>query len=353
MEDTIKNDRFASNLPCQPLEELNPGGFLLLFTIDNYNYAMANIDASNNFMPRSIYEYLKLSNLEGTTMLDARNYDTTDPQNEIVEQTNPLLDKRGLTTRWHVCKSVWVFYGDGSGDNFGMWPTCDPNLSFCYGYKEVFGKTEQGMLRQWACFRDHKRCTVKGSCMGFANFLQVNYRNQRIDDTTHEWRYYEWVAQNFEFDNIRTSSTTVSDKYLYKTTHLTHIPLDEWDTRHHIIYTRSTSNDPIPFSLEHSKLGEKISIDESLKLRPIRPRPCDYSFDKWLKVKIGHNNINKSDREIVFNEWILDGFNVEEEYAKEIGNPYSRRFDEYKRVFNNEVEQLSNEYILRVGKKRY
>ncbi|GJV70305.1 hypothetical protein Tco_1485814 [Tanacetum coccineum] len=132
------------------------------------------------------------------------------------------------------------------------------------------------MLRQWVCFRDHERCTVKGSCMGFADFLQVRYENHRIDDTTRERRYYEWVAQNYEFDNNRTpSTTTVSDKYPYKTNHSTPIPLDEWDT----------------------------------------------SFD-------------------------IDG-----EYAKEIGNPYSRRFDEYKRVFDNEVEQLSNEYTLRIGKK--
>ncbi|GJT95508.1 hypothetical protein Tco_1091026 [Tanacetum coccineum] len=34
-------------------------------------------------------------------------------------------------------------------------------------------------------------------------------------------------------------------------------------------------------------------------------------------------------------------------------NPYSRRFDEYKRVFYNEVENLSNEYTLRIGKKGY
>ncbi|GKD64163.1 hypothetical protein Tco_1306271 [Tanacetum coccineum] len=53
----------------------------------------------------------------------------------------------------------------------------------------------------------------------------------------------------------------------------------------------------------------------------------------------------------MFNEWILDNFDVEEEYAKEIGNPYSRNFDEYKRVFDNEVENLSNEYALRIGKK--
>ncbi|GKB32432.1 hypothetical protein Tco_0871833 [Tanacetum coccineum] len=55
----------------------------------------------------------------------------------------------------------------------------------------------------------------------------------------------------------------------------------------------------------------------------------------------------------MFNEWILDNFNVDEAYSKEIGNPYSRRVDEYKQVFDNEVEQLSNKYMLRIGKKGY
>ncbi|GJT77032.1 hypothetical protein Tco_1043757 [Tanacetum coccineum] len=39
--------------------------------------------------------------------------------------------------------------------------------------------------------------------------------------------------------------------------------------------------------------------------------------------------------------------------AREIGDPYSRRLDEYNRVFKNEIEHLSNEYILRIGKKGY
>ncbi|GJZ67923.1 hypothetical protein Tco_0631163, partial [Tanacetum coccineum] len=168
---------------------------------------------------------------------DTRNYDTIDLQNEIARQINPLLDKGGLTKRWHICKPVQVFYDDGSGEDCGMWPTCDPDSSFCYGYKE------------------------------------------------------------------------------------------------------------------HSEIGEKANISESPKLRPFRPRPCDYSFDEWLKVKIWHTNIYDSDREIVFNEWILDSFDVEEEYAKEIGNPYSQKFDEYKQVFDNEVEHLSNEYTLRIGKR--
>nr|GEU85179.1 hypothetical protein [Tanacetum cinerariifolium] len=395
------------------------------------------MNASNNVMPRSIYEYLKPANLEGATMLvemddmtqqetlgtvkiflvkidkfefpcdfvvtdmsenfkemiilerpfletihalidvfqeeislgfgkdrikfdDTRNYDTIDPQNESAGQTNPLLDKGGLINRWHVCKPVRVFYDDESGEDCGIWPTCDPDSSFCYGYKEVFGKCEQGMLRQWVCFHDHERRTVKGSCMGFADFLQVRYENQRIDDTTREQRYYKWVAQNYEFDNNRTpSTTTVSDKGPYKTNYPTPISLDKWDTRFHITYTGSTSNqnipnnNPTPFSLEHSELGEKADISDSPKLRPFTPNPYDYSFDEWLKVNIGHTNIYESDWEIVFNEWILDSFDVEEEYAKEIGNPYSRRFDEYKRMFDNEVEILSNEYTLRIGKKGY
>ncbi|GKC23234.1 hypothetical protein Tco_1025384 [Tanacetum coccineum] len=280
---------------------------------------------------------------------DTRNYDTIDPQNEISGQTNPLMDKGGLTKRWHVCKPVQVFYDDGSGEDYGMWPTCNPDSSFCYGYKEVFRKSEQGMLRQWVCFRDRERHTVKESCMGFAHFLQVHYGNQRIDDTSRERRYYEWVAQNYEFDNNRTpSTTTVSDKCLYKTNYPTRILSDEWDTRCHITYTRSTSNqnipnnDPTPFSLEHSVFGEKANVSESLKLQPFRPRPCDYSFNEWLKVKIGHTNIYESDREIVFNEWILDIFDVEYEYAK-----YTLRIEK-KRYVLDDVWEKCEQYHKKV-----
>ncbi|GKA22861.1 hypothetical protein Tco_0708823 [Tanacetum coccineum] len=101
------------------------------------------------------------------------------------------------------------------------------------------------------------------------------------------------------------STTTVSDKYPYKINHPTPIPLDAWDTRRHITYKGSTYNqyilndDPAPFSPEHPD------------------------------------------------------FDIEEEYAKEIRNPYSGRFDEYKQVFNNKVEHLSNEYNLRIRKKGY
>ncbi|GJZ37920.1 putative ribonuclease H-like domain-containing protein [Tanacetum coccineum] len=112
-------------------------------------------------------------------------------------------DNKRDTSRWHVCKPIRVFYDNGSGEDYGIWPTCNLNLSYCSGYKIIYGKAKHGMLKQWVCFRDYERRNAKGSCKKFADFLHVCYGNQKIDNTTQERRYYEWVAQNYEFDNDR------------------------------------------------------------------------------------------------------------------------------------------------------
>ncbi|GJY34101.1 hypothetical protein Tco_0418570 [Tanacetum coccineum] len=53
-----------------PMKESNPGHFRLPCTIDNFNiYAMADVGASVNVLPRNIFEYLKLTNLSETEML--------------------------------------------------------------------------------------------------------------------------------------------------------------------------------------------------------------------------------------------------------------------------------------------
>ncbi|GJY25855.1 retrovirus-related pol polyprotein from transposon TNT 1-94 [Tanacetum coccineum] len=53
-----------------PRKELNPGNFTLPCTIGKFNfYAMADLGASINVMPRSIFEHLHLTNLRKTNML--------------------------------------------------------------------------------------------------------------------------------------------------------------------------------------------------------------------------------------------------------------------------------------------
>ncbi|GKE99978.1 7-deoxyloganetin glucosyltransferase-like protein [Tanacetum coccineum] len=58
-------------LPCQlPLKELNLRSFTLPCTIGSLNfYAMADLGASVNIMPRSMFNHLKLTNLKKTDML--------------------------------------------------------------------------------------------------------------------------------------------------------------------------------------------------------------------------------------------------------------------------------------------
>ncbi|GJZ58366.1 hypothetical protein Tco_0613860 [Tanacetum coccineum] len=238
-------DNISPTASCLLPKELSPRSFILLFNIDDHNlYAITTLEAKDNIMPLDAYKYLGLDKLR-----DAGTVENTTGTNEPIRAIDILT--------WNMRRN---------GEDYGMWSTCDPDSKFCFGYNKVFGINAQGGLRMWICFRDHERGTVKGSYMGFADFL-----------------------------------------------------------------------------LEHLE-------QEQL---PIRPRPCNYSFEEWLKIRIGHNNLHESDREFIFNEWILDSYDVEEEYAREIGDPYARRFDEYNRVFKNEIEHLSNEYILRIRKKGY
>ncbi|GKB25117.1 zinc knuckle CX2CX4HX4C containing protein [Tanacetum coccineum] len=65
-----------------PLKESNPRHFTLSCNIGNLNfYAMADLGASVNVLPRNIFEYLELTNLIKTEMLvkmaDMRNKSTT------------------------------------------------------------------------------------------------------------------------------------------------------------------------------------------------------------------------------------------------------------------------------------
>nr|GEU86640.1 hypothetical protein [Tanacetum cinerariifolium]GEX27402.1 hypothetical protein [Tanacetum cinerariifolium] len=282
VEDTVNNDSFTSNLPS--LEELNLGSFLLPFTSNNYNsYGIANVDASNNVIPRSIYEYMKLANLGRAAvsfeMDDMTQQETLGTMKNIMVKINKFEFPCDfvVTEMPENLRKMIILGRPFLKTIHAQIDVLQEEISLGI---EVLGKSKHGMLRQWVCFRDHERRTVKGSCMGFADFLQVHYGNQRIDDKTCERRYYEWVAQNYEFDNNRTSSTTtVSDKCPYKTNYPTPIPPDEWDTRCQITYTGSTSNqnirnnDPTPFPLDHSELGEKANVPAARRKlsRPTQP----------------------------------------------------------------------------------
>ncbi|GJX32085.1 hypothetical protein Tco_0241940 [Tanacetum coccineum] len=75
-------------------KELNPGSFTLPCTVGKFNfYAMADLGASINIMPRSIFEHLHLTNLKKTNMLCEMAYMSKKAPLGIVENILVKIDK--------------------------------------------------------------------------------------------------------------------------------------------------------------------------------------------------------------------------------------------------------------------
>ncbi|GJR35783.1 hypothetical protein Tco_1211467 [Tanacetum coccineum] len=79
-----------------------------------------------------------------------------------------------------------------------------------------------------------------------------------------------------------------------------------------------------------------------------KPRPRDYTFREWMMVKVGHINVNESVKKALLKSWVIDCF---EDALDPDKDPMERSFDDYKWVFDLEIEQLADEYELGIGKK--
>ncbi|GJY19799.1 hypothetical protein Tco_0392365 [Tanacetum coccineum] len=167
-------------------------------------------------------------------------------------------------------------------------------------------------------------------------------------DTTREIRYYEWVAQNCKFDDEGTSQGTTMHDNPCRKVHQKPYTLRLWK---HLCLNSKGDYRPISSGRFNLNIKPYFCNSSQSQSQPNEPRPQDYSFKEWLKIKIWHTHVNKSVRNAVLNEWLLDSFDLEADYARTRDDPYSRRFDKYKNAFDNEIRQLSNEYDLRIGKK--
>ncbi|GJT55410.1 reverse transcriptase domain-containing protein [Tanacetum coccineum] len=90
-----KEDVSSKILPCQlPPKELNPGSFTLPCTIGSLKfYAMADLGASVNVIPKSMFEFLKLTHLKKTDMLVKMADMTKKVPIGIVENVLVKIDK--------------------------------------------------------------------------------------------------------------------------------------------------------------------------------------------------------------------------------------------------------------------
>nr|GEY80413.1 hypothetical protein [Tanacetum cinerariifolium]GEZ64862.1 hypothetical protein [Tanacetum cinerariifolium] len=136
-------------------------------------YAMADLGAGVNVMPKSLFKHLNFADLKETRMVVKMVDMIKKAPLGIVENILVKIDKflfhsnfelegsqddkvgshllENIVSGWHVCKPVRITLVDCEKD-YKQWPTCNPDLSFCSGYDAIYGQKESGMLKQWICF---------------------------------------------------------------------------------------------------------------------------------------------------------------------------------------------------------
>ncbi|GKC54289.1 hypothetical protein Tco_1077034 [Tanacetum coccineum] len=79
-----------------------------------------------------------------------------------------------------------------------------------------------------------------------------------------------------------------------------------------------------------------------------KPRPRDYTFKEWVKLKKRHLDIGKSVRKDLFKLWLID---KSTEALDSDEDPFGRCLDEYNLVFPKEIKQLADEYEIKIWEK--
>ncbi|GJX98416.1 hypothetical protein Tco_0355435 [Tanacetum coccineum] len=157
-------------------------------------YMASSIQKDEYFNPHEVENDDSPALEQRTLHYSEENIDTVDSSDDSQEDEVGNHLSEDVVLRWHVCKPVHVTFKVYKED-CGLWPTCNPDLSFCSGHDAIYGKEKNGMLKQWVCFQDPERQNVRGNGMKFADFLKVRYGNKNIDDAT------QWVKENCDFES--------------------------------------------------------------------------------------------------------------------------------------------------------
>ncbi|GJV32128.1 retrovirus-related pol polyprotein from transposon TNT 1-94 [Tanacetum coccineum] len=182
-----------------PTKESNPGHFTLPCTIGNFNfYAMADLGASVNVLPRNIFEYLELTNLSETEMLVEMADMRKKAPLGIVRDILVKIDKFLFPSDFVILDQT-------------------PNSTVILGRPFL--------------------ATVHAHISVFEKEISVGIGDERVEDSVWSKRYSKWCDEN-----------------------------------------------------SHDK----------------KPRPRDYTFKEWVKLKKGHLEISKSVRKDLFRSWVID-----------------------------------------------
>ncbi|GJX08064.1 hypothetical protein Tco_0195996 [Tanacetum coccineum] len=178
-----------------------------------------------NMMLKSIFEHLKLTNLKKTSMVvEMADMTKKGPIRNWGKYPNRCFqgeislgignEKVKFDTNGEICHSrvphekIYMASSIQTGEYFNPYEVeSDDSLPLeqrtLHYSEESIDTVDSSDDSQEDEVGSHLSKDV-GNRMKFADFLKVRHRNKNIDDITHERQYYEWVAQNYDF-NIKTT----------------------------------------------------------------------------------------------------------------------------------------------------
>ncbi|GJU98508.1 hypothetical protein Tco_1327779 [Tanacetum coccineum] len=276
----------SNSLPCQlPPKEINPGNFTLPCTIGNLNvFALADLGASVNVIPKSVLEQLKLTRLTKTNMKVEMANTTKRTPLGIIKNLLVKIDKFLFPPDFVIMdmlnnRNETVILGR-------------PFLATIHAEIDVFNKEislridEDGTLKNW--YFDGDMNKIEKDTVTFPEFLLIKYGETQDNGLVWDERFDEWCSEN-------------SNTYIINST----------------------------------------IVQEINKLRP-----KDYHFKDWLLTKVGHTNVSEPVKKNLLKTWLVDCFQNDLN-----SDPLSRSFDDYKYMFDLEIDLLADEYAIGIGKK--
>ncbi|GJT25471.1 reverse transcriptase domain-containing protein [Tanacetum coccineum] len=242
--------------------------------------------------------YIEFENFNCMLEINESNYDV------CTSDTNPIMVK--------------------SGDLNLFWPTCDPYLEECNRGDSINIKDKNDNPKQWECFCDNERQGVKCEGIDFYDWVMIRFGNIEMDSEAKDMMYVEWLVQNYQDphdDYIDETSTTPDEVtvYIHRSSYGITTPENEYG---------GSDNYRAP----------NIFLDPDYYFASSTRKSGEESKEKNLKV-------HHCDPDIAF---CGTSYHITPSYDSDLeACPNGKEYDD--RI--NQIEQLADEYELRMGKK--
>ncbi|GJS23403.1 hypothetical protein Tco_0452035 [Tanacetum coccineum] len=115
-------------------------------------YMASSIQKGKYFNPHEVKNDDSHALEQRTLHYSKESIDIVDSSDDSQEDEVGSHLSKDVVSRWHVCKPVHVTFKVCEED-CRIWPTCNPDLSFCSGYDAIYEKEKMGCSRNGYVFK--------------------------------------------------------------------------------------------------------------------------------------------------------------------------------------------------------